>query len=340
MRWAVILAGGSGTRFWPLSTQREPKQFLSLAGGRPLLRQAVDRLPPLMPLEHVLIVTGEALAARTVQLLPELPRDNILAEPKAAGTAPALTWATYIARERDPDATILSLHADWFVGDDESFRNTASRALAAAETEDCLVAVGVTPTRPEVGYGYIEPEGEVVEGVARVARFREKPDATTAQELIEGGALWNSGMFAWTADRFFEETAAHAPEIAPFVGMLPQDVGQFYQQVTPVVIDISHFERSHRVVTVKGNFPWDDVGTWAALSRIRSTDAAGNVFVGEVNAIATDSCIVWAEDERVVLSGVNDLVVVRANGITLITTRERSVDLKQTLSELPPGIFD
>ena len=176
-RWAAVLAGGSGTRFWPLSTPAVPKQFLALDGTRPLLERAVSRLEGLVPPERILVITGEAFAERTRALLPHLPLEGILAEPRAASTGPALAWATHLAAARDPDATVLSMHADWHVGDDRAFRATAEHALEVAEAHDVLVTVGVVPTRPETGYGYIEP-GEELDGDARrVARFVEKPDA-------------------------------------------------------------------------------------------------------------------------------------------------------------------
>ncbi len=335
-RWAAVLAGGSGTRFWPLSTSARPKQFLPLTGDEPLLRQSVRRLDGLVPQEQILVVTGAAFVDQTRALLPELPPDNVLGEPQPAGTGPALTWATHVVQERDAGASVLSLHADWHIGDDEAFRHTASHALDAAERHDVLVTVGIVPTRPEVGYGYIEPGDALDDDVRRVKRFTEKPDRARATTLMNRGALWNSGLFAWTVSRFFAETAEHAPEIAPHVATLA-DRGPtaFFASVTPIVIDVSHFERSRRVAVVPGRFAWDDVGTWASLPRVRGTDVAGNVRVGHTVIRDTERCVVWAQDGPVVLDGVRDLVVVRANGITLVTTSERASQLKTLLERLP-----
>ena len=338
-RWAAVLAGGSGTRFWPLSTPARPKQFLPLAGDDALLRQAVQRLDGLVPAEQVMVVTGAAYADQTRALLPELPPDNVLGEPQPAGTGPALTWATYVVGERDAGATVLSLHADWFIGDGAAFRRTASQALDAAEHHDVLVTVGIVPTRPEIGYGYIEPGDPLDDQTLRVARFVEKPDRERAAELMARGALWNSGLFAWTAARFFAETAEHASEIAPHVDTLARrGPAAFFAAVTPVVIDISHFERSRRVAVVPGRFDWDDVGTWASLRRVRPTDANGNVRVGRAVTHDAERCVVWADDGPVVLDGVHDLVVVRANGITLVTTLERASQLKTLLEHLPDDL--
>lgn len=334
--WAAVLAGGSGTRFWPLSTAARPKQFLRLTGERPLLVDAVARLAGLIPPQRILVITGRALAPETRRLVPDLPAANVLAEPRPASTAPALAWATATAQARDPEAAVLSLHADWYIGDPAAFRASAARALEVAVRHDVLVTVGIEPTRPEAGYGYIEP-GARLEGDARhVARFVEKPDGERAAALIAAGGLWNSGLFAWTATRFFAETEAVAPELAPHLATLTAgDVESFFAAVTPIAVDVSHFERSARVAVVPGGFPWDDVGTWTALARVRPVDAAGNVAVGDTVVRDATGCVVWAEDGAVVVDGARDLVVVMANGVTLVTTRERAVDLKVLLERLP-----
>lgn len=337
--WAAVLAGGAGTRFWPLSTSERPKQFLRLAGGRPLLVQAVERLEGLVPPERVLVVTSRRLVEATRRLLPMVPAANVLGEPRPASTAPALAWATSRARRADASALVLSLHADWHVGDADGFRDTAAVALDVADRHDVLVTVGMVPTRPETGYGYIEP-GDPLDGQAkRVRRFIEKPDLGRAETLIAAGALWNSGLFAWRADRFFEETAAHAPELAPHVGTLESgEVERFFAQVTPIAVDVSHFERSERVAVIPGAFDWDDVGTWAALHRVRAHDAADNVLAGRTVARDAEGCVLWADDGAIVADGVRDLVVVQANGITLVTTRDRAADLKSLLEYLPPEL--
>ncbi|MFQ6045104.1 MAG: mannose-1-phosphate guanylyltransferase [Gemmatimonadales bacterium] len=337
--WAAVLAGGSGTRFWPLSTEDRPKQLLPLVGAAPLLKQAVARLEALIPADRILVVTGRRFLDEARSLLPSLPSENLLGEPRAASTAPALAWATEVARRRDPEATVLSLHADWYVGDDEAFRATAGRALDVAREHDLLVTVGVEPTRPEIGYGYIVP-GEPLTGDARrVARFVEKPDCEAAERLIAEGGLWNSGLFAWTAKRFRAETEAHAPELAPALSLLEADqVERFFESVTPIAVDISHFERSDRVAVLPGRFPWDDVGTWSALRRVRASDARGNVAVGDTFVHGTYDSVGWSDEGVLVLDGLRDVVVVQANGITLVTTTERAAHLKELLELLPEEI--
>jgi mannose-1-phosphate guanylyltransferase len=340
MRWAVILAGGSGTRFWPLSTPDSPKQLLPLTGSTSTAEEAVERLAGLIPRERILVVAGAALASRLQDKL-KLASTNILIEPRAASTAPALIWATVEAQRRDPDAEVLSLHSDWAVGDAAAFRRTAETALTTARQFGRLVTVGVVPSRPETGYGYIVPGPDLGDGARMVARFSEKPDAATALDLMAAGALWNSGLFAWTAERLLAEAELHTPEVAPYLATLRAgDVERFFRDVTPISIDVGLLERSAAVAVVSGSFAWDDIGTWQALNRVRAKDPNGNVLVGRAFAHNSEDCIVWAEGDTVVLSGVKDLVVVQANGRILVMPAEHAASMKQLLDAMPSNIRD
>jgi mannose-1-phosphate guanylyltransferase len=266
---------------------------------------------------------------------------NILVEPRAASTAPALIWATAEAQRRDPHAEVLSLHADWAVGDAAAFRRTADAALTTARQYERLVTVGMVPSRPETGYGYIVPGPQLGDGARMVARFSEKPDAATALDLMAAGALWNSGLFAWTAHRLMIEVEAHTPEVAPHLPLLRAgDIERFFREVTPISIDVGLLERSASVAVVSGAFAWDDVGTWQALTRVRAKDPNGNVMVGGAFAHDSRDCIVWAERDTVVLSGVQDLIVVQANGRILVMPTEHAASIKQLLDALPPQIRD
>jgi len=340
MRWAVVLAGGSGTRFWPLSTPQNPKQLLPLTGSTSTAEESIDRLAGLVPKERILVVTGAALADQLRQRL-SLPAPNILVEPRAASTAPALIWATAEAQRRDPDAEVLSLHADWAIGDGAAFRRTADMALTTARRYERLVTVGVVPSRPETGYGYIVPGPPLGDGARMVARFSEKPDAATALDLMAAGALWNSGLFAWTAERLLLEAEAHTPEVAPHLPALRSgDIERFFREVTPISIDVGLLERSGSVAVVSGAFAWDDIGTWQALTRVRPKDPSGNVVVGSAFTHESEDCIIWSDRDTVVLSGVRDLIVVQANGRILVMPTERAASMKQLLDALPPDIRD
>ena len=333
--WAVILAGGSGTRFWPLSTPERPKQLLPLVGDRPLVAQAVQRLQGLVPPERILILTGPALVDQIASAAPEVPASQILAEPRAASTAPALTWAAHRIAARDSDAAMLSLHADWAVGDDAAFRTAAARALEVARERDVLVTVGVKPSRDETSYGYIVPGKPLGHGRA-VVRFVEKPRPAQARQLRRRGALWNTGLFAWSAKRFLLEATAHARELrAAWPALAAGDVAGFFARVRPVAVDVAVLERTRRLAVVVGRFTWDDIGSWDALLRIRPRDARGNVVVGNVT-LSDDvrRSVIWSESEHLAVIGVQDTVVVRANGHTLVTPTGRAEQIKALVQQL------
>ena len=333
--WAVILAGGSGSRFWPLSMPERPKQLLPLAGDRPLLVQAVNRLDGLVPPDRIVLLTGPFLADHVAALLPEVPRAHILAEPRAASTAPALAWAAHWISQRDPGAQMLSLHADWAVGDDRAFRSAARTALGIAQEYDVLVTVGVKPSRNESGYGYIVP-GKPLGTARSVRRFVEKPSPARAALLRQRGALWNTGLFAWGVARFLGEAGAYARELkAGWPALAAGDVAGFFGAVRPAAVDVAVLERTKRLAVVSGGFRWDDIGSWDALLRIRRTDARGNVVVGNVT-LADDvrRSVIWSKSEHLAVAGLEDMVVVRANGHTLVIPTGRADQLKQLVQDL------
>ena len=341
-RWAVILAGGVGSRFWPISTPARPKQLLPLATDEPLLSDALSRIAPLVPPERTLILTNGALVEPIAALAPSIPRANLIAEPRPAGTAAALAWAAKeIARRGGRDAVMLSIHADWSVGDPEGFRAALSLAADAAEAHGALVTVGIVPVRPDPGFGYIQPGEVVSKGVRRVARFVEKPDRASAEVMVRDGYLWNSGIFVWRAGDFLDELSAHTPEVAPFLAVHGDDLEAFFAAVpTTISVDVGVMERSSRVLVLPGDFAWDDVGTWAALRRVRTCDESNNALRGTVHAVQSHGNVVHAEGGAVVLYGVSDLVVVCRDGLTLVTTIDHAADLKTLIDSLPPHIRD
>ena len=341
-RWAVVLAGGVGSRFWPLSTEKRPKQLLPLVGTEPLLVDQLKRLRPIVPPARTLVLTNASLVNAIARAAPKIPRRNIIAEPRPAGTAAALTWAAKQIEARDgPNATMISVHADWAIGDADGFREALSLAAAAAEEHGALVTVGIVPTRPDPGFGYIEPGEPASGGVRRVTRFVEKPTREKAAEMRERGFLWNSGIFAWRVGDFLAEVRELSPEIAPALEKHASSAQKFFAAVkTPIAIDHAVLERSRRVLVASGDFGWDDVGTWGALQRVRARDAMGNAVSGTVHAMDATNNVVHAEDQRVVLYGVRDLVVVAQDGLTLVTTVDKSSDLKKLVESLPKTMRD
>ena len=342
-RWAVILAGGAGSRFWPLSTQERPKQLLPLAGSKPLFVEQVQRLRPMIEPQRTLVLTNASLVGALARLAPDIPAGNIIAEPKPAGTAAALAWASHLIQQRDgKDATMISVHADWAIGDADGFRTTLSAAATAAEQHHALVTVGVVPDRPEPGLGHIEPGDTVSGGVRRVKRFVEKPSRERAAVMVDQGYLWNSGIFAWRVGDFLDEVRVHAPAIAAALTAHGNSLEKFFAAITkPVPVDTAVLEHSNRILVVSGDFGWDDVGTWGSLHRVRKLDAQGNAVSGSVHALDATNNVVHADaGQQVVLFGVHDLVVVVRGELTVVTTRDQSADFKRLVESLPPELKD
>lgn len=341
IRWNVVLAGGVGSRFWPLSTPEQPKQLLPLVTDAPMLRDSLDRLRTSAPPERTLVLTNASLRDAVLALEPSLPAENVIAEPRPAGTCAALAWAARtIAAKSGPDAVMVCVHADWAIADVDGFQETLARAAQLAFDTEALVTVGIVPSRPDPGFGYIQPGDVVRDDVRRVARFAEKPDRKTAVTMVADGYLWNSGIFAWRVGDLLDEIKALTPEVQPALEAAGNDVGRFFAQVKSVAIDVGVLERSSRVLVVPGQFGWDDVGTWAALHRVRAHDAHGNAMLGPTFALQSTGNVVHADGTQVVLYGVDDLVVVAREGLVMVTTRERAADLKTLLDALPPEVRD
>lgn len=340
--FAVVLAGGVGSRFWPLSTPGRPKQLLPLVTARTMLEDTVERLDGLVPRERICILTSAALAPAIRATLPWMAADQVLEEPRAAGTAAALAWAAAeVHRRGGPDATMISVHADAAIGDDTAFRAALATAARCAATHDALVTVGIIPTEANPGLGYIEPGATLDADCARVARFLEKPDRPTAERLVAQGCLWNSGIFAWRAASFLAEVRAHTPELAAALAATASGREAFFAAVRETVsVDVGVLERSAKVAVVRGGFGWDDVGTWGALRRVRPRDAFGNAAHGDVHLVQSRDNVVHAEHGRVVLFGVQDLVVVVRDGLTMVTTVAHADQLKQMLDALPAEVRD
>jgi mannose-1-phosphate guanylyltransferase len=339
-RWAVVLAGGIGSRFWPLSTPERPKQLLPLVTDKPLLVDSIDRLRPIVDPAHTLVLTNAGLKQPVAGLIRDLPRENILAEPRPAGTAAALTWAALNIQRRDgPAATMICIHADWAISNDDGFRDTLLAAEQVAVENKSLVTVGIVPTRADPGFGYIEPEESAAGKPARVKRFVEKPDRGRAEEMLRTGYLWNSGIFVWRVADFLDEVNKHTQELSTALTHEAEDdaAGFFGSISVPISVDVGVLERSSKVMVVPGTFGWDDIGTWGALRRVRDKDKSGNVTSGDAHLLDSSNNVVHAESGQVVMYGVNDLVVVTRNGMTLVTTTEKASDLKRLIESLSTG---
>lgn len=337
----MILAGGVGSRFWPVSTPARPKQLLPLVGDAPLIRQTVTRIAPLVPAARIRILTGQRMAGLLLDVVPELGPDSVMAEPIARGTGPVLVWAAVEIARIEPEAVMISLHADHAIEPEDTFRDALRLAASAAAAERRLITIGATPTRAETGYGYIKPGAPLAQAgaiatVRAVDSFTEKPPRDVAETYVREGYLWNTGIFAWPADLFLDEVRRHAPEIGELIPLLERrETAAFFERAPVLSVDHAVLERSDRVAVVPSTFRWDDVGAWDAIARTRPADAAGNVAVGEAHLVDSSGCIVWSDDGAVVTFGAHDLVIVRANAITFVAPRERAPELKRLLDRLP-----
>ena len=338
--WVTILAGGIGSRFWPASTPARPKQLLPLGSADPLIVDTVQRARALAPDDRIRILAGAHLADPFQSVLAGLSDDSFWIEPRARGTAPVLAWAAWKLAQIDPDAVMVSLHADHLLAPLDAFVETVSSAVEVARRDNLLLSIGVSPDRIETGYGHIEAgEALAPAGAAkafRVAAFHEKPDAQTAGRYVAEGYLWNTGIFIWKAAVLLEELALHAPDIAELLPLIGSGGDEaFFERVPVSVIDRAVMERSDRVGVVRATFTWDDVGSWEALARTRTTDQSGNVALGDAGIVDSKNCIVYTEgDGQVVLLGAEDLVVVQTNETTMILPRARAPEMKELLARM------
>jgi mannose-1-phosphate guanylyltransferase len=342
--WAVVFAGGIGTRFWPLSTPAHPKQLLALVNERPLIADTIARLQPLVPPERVLVVTSADIADALHAAIPEVPLANMLIEPRPLGTAAALAWGAHeIEKRAGPNSVFCALHADLAVGFPDRFRDTLREAVAIAARHDHLVVVGATPTRCEPQFGYLHPgtplDGMVSSkqgGACKVRHFVEKPLAPLADTLIAEGALWTTGIFVWQARTVLNELKAHTAELEHgFAHLAEGDMVRFAEMVTSVSIDRGLLERSRNVVVLPADFGWDDVGTWASLRRVRDLDDTGNGIKGAAHCVEASGNIVHAENGCVVLYGVSGMLVVAMNGLTFVAPLDRAAEMQPLLNQLP-----
>jgi mannose-1-phosphate guanylyltransferase len=350
--WAVIPAGGSGTRLWPLSRKTRPKYLLQLLGNRTLLQQTYDRLTQLTDPQHILVVCGPAHAEAICQQLPNLPIKNIIVEPSPNGTGPALALANALIAERDPDAVMGSFAADHDVTDINAFVDAVKASIAAATGGD-LITIGLTPSRPETGFGYIERTEEVTcrseTGTAyRAARFVEKPDLERAAEYVASGRfLWNAAMFVWRVDALMNELRRLQPDIAEAVtkiaaawdsDMRDQVIAANWDTMPNVTIDTGVMELAERVAVVPAEMGWSDVGDFHSLGELIEQDLLGNSVRGELIQIDTTNSVVWSETGRpVAMIGLDNLIVVDTADALLVVERSKSQEVRKLVERLREG---
>jgi len=343
---AVIMAGGSGTRFWPASRKAHPKQFLAIAGQQSMLAQTASRVLPLTDWDRLTVVASQIHVKPIRRILPDMPRGNLLLEPRARNTAPAIGLAAMLIHERDPDATLVVLPADHVIQPAGRFRKLIRAAVAAAEI-DALVTLGVKPTRPETGYGYIQA-GRVVQKAAgvdvfAVERFVEKPDRKTAQGYLKAGSYyWNSGMFVFRADALLEAMVEHMPAWAKGLEKVrrakkadrPAVLERLFDRLEGTSIDYGVMEKAANIRMLPCDVGWSDVGSWAALPEVRKADRAGNVTRGDVLAIDSKGCVIEAGSRLVTCIGCEDLVVVETPDTVLVCPVDQAQAVRKAVDAL------
>ncbi|MDZ7681763.1 MAG: mannose-1-phosphate guanylyltransferase [Fodinibius sp.] len=351
MLHAVIMAGGTGTRFWPRSTEAKPKQFLNVFGDRTMLQTTVDRISPLIPAENVWVITNDRYVDLVQEQLPDVPVQNIVGEAVAKNTGPCVAAAAALVQEQDPDGTMVVLPADHVITQPDTFLSILKTAESKAADGESLVTIGVKPDHPETGYGYIEFNSDSTEThggheVKKVSQFREKPDLETAKQFLDAGNfLWNSGMFVWQASTILNQFQEHLPSVYSQVEKLRPAIGgdkqkeaidEFYHGCPNISVDYGIMEQAQTVHVVPGSFGWNDVGSWRAVYELRDKDANGNVvqtdnfeFTGaNNNLIQSDS------GKMIALIGVENLAVVETETAILVCKLDDSQGVKEVVNRL------
>jgi mannose-1-phosphate guanylyltransferase len=343
--YAVIMAGGSGTRFWPLSRTARPKQFLALGpDDRSLLRATAERVWRILPPDRTFVVTSAELREQVEKELPELKADRILAEPIGRNTAPCIGWAALHLRRLDKDAIMAVLPADHYIGETDAYVDALRRGLEAATHGD-YVTIGIRPTRAETGYGYIEVGAELDPGVFRARRFVEKPNRQRAEQFVASGSfLWNSGMFFFLASRILEAIDQHLPGLggqlhrydeAARVGNEAELVEATYAELPSVSIDHGIMEKVGSVSVVPGSFEWSDLGSWTSAWELAPRDESANVLPkGSIGIDASGNYVRAPEGKLVALVGVSGLVVVDTGDALLVVPKDRAQDVRQVVESL------
>jgi mannose-1-phosphate guanylyltransferase len=354
-RYAVIMAGGKGERFWPLSTSKHPKQLLALVGDKALIAQAVERLDGLIPPENVFVVTNAELVEATRKAAPMLPPENVVGEPIGRDTAAAVACGGALVGARDPKAVFAVLTADQVMGDLDVFKATLRGGMDLAEKNEVLVTIGIQPTFPSTGFGYIESGADFAKagGVQfkKAVRFIEKPDAKTAQNYLDAGKFfWNSGMFIWSVPTLDKAFAAHCPvmkalmdELTTYAkrGEIFQGLQNIYPTLGKISVDYALMEKADNIVMACGTFMWDDIGTWTALENHYPQDPDGNTLIGCCKQVDAKNSIVFSKDRLTAVFGVENLIVVQAEGVTLVCPKDRVQDIKKMVTALrETGSFD
>jgi len=343
--YALIMAGGIGTRFWPRSKEKTPKQLLKIFNSKTMIQNTVERLEGLIESENIFVITNKIQRDEIVKQLKNIPEKNILIEPFGKNTAACIGLASIFIEQFDPEAVTLVLPADHIIKEKEEFHNTLKRASEFAYKSKGLVTIGVQPTRPETGYGYIQiDEREVEEGIYNVYTFAEKPNYATAVRFLESGDFfWNSGMFIWRIDSILNEIREYLPELSEGLEKLKKSFSSdnfdellenIYRKLRSISIDYGIMEKSKKVFLTKGKFTWSDVGSWEEVYQLSAKDEHGNAVNGKAYTDMTMDSYIYSPDKFTALIGVDNLIVINTKDSLLICRRDRSQDVKKIVEHL------
>ena len=349
MLYGVILAGGKGERFWTVSRANRPKQFLKLTSDKTMLEETIDRVLPLIPMENVRIITSRSMSKFIQDSMPQVGEDNILSEPFGRNTCAAIGLAAIHLIKDDPHANLVVLSADHLIKPTEKLLKCLEGGAAIASAGGNLLTLGIVPTRPETGYGYIKV-GDQFEHPSDlpayfVSGFTEKPRVAVAKEYyFSGKFLWNSGMFIWTAEAFLKALAEHQSEMHSLLMDYSEHIGkaseiearmQLYTKATSISVDVAVLEKADNVLTIKADFIWDDVGDWNALGRYKEKDSDSNVQIGEAISMDSYEMTLFNDSDGILaVLGCSDLIVVRSGEVTMVAHKTRAEDIKKLLAKL------
>ncbi len=349
--YALILAGGSGTRFWPLSRNSKPKQLLEFDAKGSMLQQAIERISAFIPQENIIILTNQIQLEEVRIQAAGIPSENIVAEPARRDTAPAVALGIALIAKRNPKANMIIVPSDALILDNAAFKDLASEALSLAASEQALITIGIKPTWPCPSYGYVERGERLADkglqfNCNEVLRFREKPSSEQAQEYLnQGNFTWNAGIFIWNVAHVRQELATHTPQLADFIVRLtendntPQFILDEFPALTPISIDFALMEKAQRVLNFEANFDWDDVGSWISLSKYMPHDEADNASNSPSSCINAKGNIAFStKGKRIALLGVEDLIIVDTDDSILIARKDRADDIKKIVDMLPPEL--